>query len=216
MLDYDIRVPDEARDGAALIVLLHGRGSDKDDLMGLAPHLPADAIVVAPRAPFPGAPWGYGPGWAWYQFLGRDRPEPASFSASLERLDGFLTMLPERLPVKLGPLTLGGFSQGGTLSLAYALTRPGRVDSVLNFSGFLADHPAVAATAEAVAGTRVFWGHGTRDPNIPFELALEGRARLEAAGAELESRDYEIGHWIDDQELRDAVAWMGAAARTSG
>jgi phospholipase/carboxylesterase len=216
MLEYDIRVADDVRDGAPLIVLLHGRGSDKDDLMGLAPHMPSDAMVVAPRAPFPGAPWGYGAGWAWYRFLGRDRPEPDSFSTSLERLDVFLATLPDRLPVTPGPLTLGGFSQGGTLSLAYALTRPARVPSVLNFSGFLADHPAVAVTAEAVAGTRIFWGHGTRDPNIPFELALEGRARLEAAGAELESRDYEIGHWIDDQELRDAVSWMGAAARTSG
>jgi predicted esterase len=28
------------------------------------------------------------------------------------------------------------------------------------------------------------------------------------AGAELEARDYPIGHWIDPQELNDAVAWL--------
>lgn len=209
MLDFDRRIPDDARDGAPLIVLLHGRGSDKDDLMGLAPHLPPDALVVAPRAPFPGAPWGYGPGWAWYRYLERDRPEPESFSASLRALDGFLDALPDRLPVRPGMLALGGFSQGGTLSLAYALAHPGRVRAALNFSGFLADHPEVRLTAESVAGTSVFWGHGTDDPSIPFALAVEGRRALDDAGADLEARDYRIGHWIDPQELRDAVDWLG-------
>jgi phospholipase/carboxylesterase len=208
MLDFDQRIPDAVQDGAPLIVLLHGRGSDKDDLMGLAPHLPADAMVVAPRAPFPGAPWGYGPGWAWYRFLGRNRPEPESFSASLQRLDEFLAALPERLPAQPGLLVLGGFSQGGTLSLAYVLTHPGRVPAVLNFSGFLADHPDVRVTEDTLAGTRIFWGHGTEDPNIPFELAREGRKILADAGAELEARDYRIGHWIDPQELNDAHAWL--------
>jgi phospholipase/carboxylesterase len=193
------------RDGAPVIVLLHGRGSNRADLMRLQPHLPAEAIVVAPEAPFPGALWGYGPGSAWYRFLGRNRPDPESFEEAQRALDSFLQALPEHLPVAPAPLVLGGFSQGGTMSLAYALRNPGRVALVLNFSGFLADHPSVAATPATVDGTRIFWGHGTLDTSIPFELAREGRAELAAAGADLESRDYPIGHWIDPAELQDAV-----------
>ncbi len=68
MLEFDHYIPPKVQSGALLIVLLHGRGSDKDDLMGLLPGLPAGAIIVAPRAPFPGAPWGYGPGWACIAF----------------------------------------------------------------------------------------------------------------------------------------------------
>ncbi|HEV2146748.1 MAG TPA: alpha/beta hydrolase-fold protein [Longimicrobiaceae bacterium] len=209
MLHFEHRVPADARDGAPLLVLLHGRGSDERDLMGLVPHLPAGLIVVSPRAPFAGAPWGYGPGWAWYRFLGGTRPEPASFEESQRALGDFLRELPERLPVKPGPLTLGGFSQGGTMSLAHALRDPGTVPAVLNFSGFLADHPSVSATPETVRGTRIFWGHGTDDPAIPWEYARQGRAALEAAGADLEARDYRIGHWIDPQELTDAARWAG-------
>ncbi len=208
MLDFHRVVPGKVQEGAPLIVLLHGRGSDKDDLMGLQPYLPQEAILVAPRAPFPSAPWGYGPGWAWYRFLGEDRPEPESFEQSQRQLGSFLRELPGEIPVTGGPLVLGGFSQGGTMSLAFALRHPGEVDRVLNFSGFLANHPSVRVTAETVRGTRIFWGHGTQDPNIPFELAQEGRARLQAAGADLEARDYAIGHWIDPSELRDAVEWL--------
>jgi len=209
MLHFEKHVPVDARDGAPLLVLLHGRGSDEQDLMGLAPHLPPGLIVVSPRAPFAGAPWGYGSGWAWYRFLGEDRPEPESFEESQRALGDFLRELPGHLPVAPGPLTLGGFSQGGTMSLAHALRNPGAVPGVLNFSGFLAAHPSVAATPETVKGTRIFWGHGTQDPAIPFALARRGREALRAASADLEARDYPIGHWIDPRELADAVRWAG-------
>ncbi|MEA2515414.1 MAG: phospholipase/carboxylesterase [Thermomicrobiales bacterium] len=208
MLQYDQHIPRDAKDGAPLIVLLHGRGSHKGDLMGLQPALPRNAIVVTPQAPFPGAPWGYGDGWAWYRFLGGTTPEPESFEASQQALASFLEDLPSKLPVRPGPLVLGGFSQGATTSLAQALRRPGEVDGVLIFSGFLALHPSVSATPETVDGTRYFWGHGTQDPAIPFAHARTGRAALQAAGADLETHDYPIGHWIEPTELRDATNWL--------
>jgi phospholipase/carboxylesterase len=205
---YELWVPEGAEDGALLFVLLHGRGSDRHDLMALRPHLPTGAIVVTPEAPFPGAPWGYGPGWAWYRFLGGDLPEPESFEEGQQTLAVFLRELPNLLPVRPGPLVLGGFSQGGTMSLAHALRHPGTVPMVWNLSGFLPAHPSVEVTSETVRGTRIFWGHGTQDPAIPFAMAREGWERLEAAGADLEARSYPIGHWIAPDELRDAVAWV--------
>ena len=208
MLTYVERVPEGAADGALTIVLLHGRGSHEGDLMGLTPGLPSDAVVVAPRAPFPGGPWGYGAGWAWYRYIGGATPEPGSFEASQRELGELLDALPRLLPVRPGPIVLGGFSQGGTMSVAHALRRPGHVPMVVNFSGFLADHPTVEATPRTVAGTRFFWGHGRQDPAIPFALAEVGRGALRDAGADLTARDYDIGHWISPDELEDVSAWI--------
>lgn len=201
-------IPDGVQDGAPLVVLLHGRGSDRFDLAGLAPLIAPGAIVVTPQAPHSGTPWGYGPGWAWYRFMGRNRPESESFEASQEALGGFITEIRTKLPVRTGPLVLGGFSQGGVMSMAYALRNPGAVPLVMNFSGFLADHPSVRPTAESVPGTRFWWGHGTLDPQIPFDLAREGRGFLGAAGADLTARDYAIGHGISPDEVRDAREWL--------
>jgi phospholipase/carboxylesterase len=214
-LKYEVDLPPSPTDGAPLIVLLHGRGSDRFDLLGLRRGLPAEAILVAPQAPFPGAEWGYGGGWAWYRYIGDDRPEPESFEASQRQLEEFLTKVPGRLPVQPGPLVLGGFSQGGTMSLAHALRRPGEIPAVLNFSGFLARHPSVEATEESVRGTRIFWGHGTGDPAIPLDMAERGRAALQSAGADLTARDYAIGHWIDPGELAEAEAWLREGWQTS-
>jgi phospholipase/carboxylesterase len=208
MLRYDQYVPANVTDGAPLFVLLHGRGSHKGDMISLQPHLLPEAMVVSPEAPFPGAAWGYGPGWAWYRFTGHNRPEPESFTESQQQLHSFLAELPGALPVKPGPIILGGFSQGGVMSLAYALRHPGQVPFVVNFSGFLADHPSVHATTETVKGTRIFWGHGLQDPMIPFDLALEGREQLRQAGADLTARDYPMGHSIEGTELQDVVSWL--------
>jgi phospholipase/carboxylesterase len=211
LLAHEIANSEAAIDGGRVLLLLHGRGADRHDLLGLSKRLPADWVLVAPEAPFPAAPWGYGPGWAWYRFLGGNRPEPESFSQSLDQLHEFIAALPKTLGIEPRTIAVGGFSQGGTLSMACALDRPA-VPLVLNFSGFLADHPRVRATTETVQGTRFFWGHGTGDPNIPFTLAREGRAQLLAAGAQLEARDYPIGHWIDPTELADANVWLAAQA----
>ncbi|MBW3655867.1 MAG: hypothetical protein KY444_07150, partial [Gemmatimonadetes bacterium] len=148
------------------------------------------------------------PGWAWYRFMGGTLPEPQSFEASQQALTEFLGEIPSRLPVRTGPLVLGGFSQGGTMSLAYALRNPGAVPMVMNLSGFFAQHPTVSATPDTVRGTRFFWGHGTMDPAIPFEMAIEGRAALRAAGADLEARDYAMAHGISPEEAGDVKAWI--------
>ncbi|HYH78464.1 MAG TPA: dienelactone hydrolase family protein [Longimicrobium sp.] len=211
MLKYEQYIPPDAPDGTPLVVLLHGRGSDRFDLLGLAPVLAPNAVVVTPEAPWPGMPWGYGPGSAWYRFLGRNVPEPDSFERSQVDLAAFLGEIRGALPVRTGPLVLGGFSQGGAMSMAYALRNPGAAPIVLNFSGFLADHPTVRATPQSVAGTRIFWGHGTMDPSIPFDLAVEGRALLREAGADLTALDYPIGHGIAPDEAEAARQWIDAA-----
>lgn len=196
---------------APVLVLLHGRGSDERDLFPIGRELHSDATIVSLRAPFEAAPWGYGPGWAWYRFVGGTTPEPDSFIAGQQALDGFFQELPARLgrDVAAGDLILGGFSQGGTSSLAYALRHPGAVRGVLVFSGFLATHPSVEATPERVGTTPIWWGHGTADAAIPYADAEVGQRALRAAGANLTAVSYPgMGHSISLPELKAAREWL--------
>jgi len=205
-LDYLVHRADTAGDGSPVVVLLHGRGSHKGDLMGLQPMLPASWTVVTPEAPFPSSAWGYGAGSAWYRYVEDDRVVPETLEQSLTKLDRFLADLPDVLGFQPGRLVLGGFSQGGTTSLAYALSRPASVASVLVFSGFLVADAVLDESGKAPPVTPVFWGHGVADEAIPITIAQKGRERLRRAGARLVAEDYGIGHWIVAEEVADAVA----------
>ncbi len=211
MLTFQIQLPAHLPEPAPLVVLLHGRGADESDMLGLAPYLPG-CMIAAVRAPFPAAPWGYGSGFAWYRYLGGVRPDPQHLRQAVSSLDEVLAALPAALPAPPSSLILGGFSQGGTVSLAYALQHPGRVQVVLNLSGFLPDHPDVQVTPASVANTTFYWPHGLHDPAIPHTLAVQGRAALLAAGACVAAPDYAIGHAIVREELEDIAELVKAVS----
>jgi len=211
-LRFEVEGAVGAEDGALVVVLLHGRGADRHDLRGLQQALPPGTVLVTPEAPHAGSPWGYGPGWAWYRYVAEDRVVPETLVHSLAALEGFLKDLPQHLGFSPGRVILGGFSQGGTTSLAYALTRPGSVAGVVMLSGFLVDAPeTVPVSASALEGVPLFWGHGTHDPAIPYLLGVRGRTTLLELGADLTARDYPMGHQISPQEMLDLSEWMAGA-----
>ncbi len=214
-LDYAAHIPEDASDGDPLLVLLHGRGSSEKDLLALAPMLPRRTVLVAPRAPYPAAPWGYGPGWAWYRYVSEDRVVDDTLAHSLQALDELMIRLHGELPIRSDMTVLGGFSQGGTTSLAWGLTRPGRLDGVANFSGFLVISPIVGVSGESVADLPIFWGHGKRDPMIPFALAERGRTTLREVGADLEMADHAGGHQITNEEIAAFGRWMSGLSGRS-
>lgn len=230
MLHYDRYDGTAKAHGAALTaVLLHGRGADENDLTGLRRALPSNWTLIFPRAPFSGAQWGYGGGYAWYQYLGSNRPEPGSYSTSLSAVGELLDTLPDATGNPIEQTLLGGFSQGGTLSLGYAIaSRAGALPGsppeagttgessaatrtvprrIANLSGFLPDHPAVRVSPGSVEGTRFFWAHGRMDPAIPYAMATEGRSALRNAGADLTTFDEPGGHWIEPDVVDALVSW---------
>jgi predicted esterase len=56
----------------------------------------------------------------------------------------------------------------------------------------------------------VFWGHGTADNNVPYALAVSGRAMLVAAGAMVTAFDHSSGHTITRDELVETERWIAA------
>jgi phospholipase/carboxylesterase len=206
---FETAFPPQPREGAPVAVLLHGRGADRYDLLELARNLPEGTLVVTPQAPFSGTEWGYGGGWAWYRYLSGDHVVTETLVQSLDLLDRFMDTLADRLPVSPGPVFVGGFSQGGTLSLAWALRRAARGETpppILNLSGFLVDDAEVSR--EGASRIRIFWGHGIQDPAIPHALGRKGRVALELGGAQVVAMDHRGGHWVDPEEMAAAVRWM--------
>src|SRR5260370_30315445 len=100
------------------LVLLHGRGANEDDLLGLAEYLDDRLLLISPRAPFP---FQFGGGYAWYDVEDIGRPEPVMFAESYRKLMQFLSDVVAGYPVDPATLLVCGFSMGTMMAYSAAL-----------------------------------------------------------------------------------------------
>src|SRR5215208_3571690 len=76
----------EAQARYPTILALHGRGSNEEDLIGLAQHLPQGLLWISPRAPLVLGPGSY----EWYRVQVIGKPDPDQVLAALETIDHFI------------------------------------------------------------------------------------------------------------------------------
>ena len=203
-----------AGEPAGLLVLHHGRGSDEQDLLGLADVLDRERRlhIVTPRAPLqlPGSP-----GYHWYVVPRVGYPDPTTFHAAYAKLAALHDELWERTGIGPDRTVLGGFSMGSVMSYSLGLgpDRPGPA-GILAFSGFIPTvegwHPGLA-TRES---TRVFIAHGRRDPVMSIDFAHRARELLEGAGLPVAYHESDAAHHIDPAHLEPARGWLAESLTT--
>lgn len=182
-----------------LLVLLHGRGANEEDLFGLAPLLPAGPVVASLRALH-----AEGPGFSWVPprppgvFEPAEEAVAAATGAVIDWLDG---LGPH------GPVALLGFSQGGAMSLQLLRERPADYRCAVVLSGFVFDGEQPGDAALAARRPPVFWGRGTHDEVIE-EHRIARTAAFLADHATVEEHTYPTGHSVTPSEVRDIGAFL--------
>jgi phospholipase/carboxylesterase len=200
--------PARAAEPAGLLVLHHGRGSDEQDLIGLAPVLdPEERLhVVAPRAPLrvPGSP-----GFHWYLVPRVGYPDPDSFRAASRELAALHDEVWKRTGIGPDRTVLGGFSMGTVMSYALGLgsDRPAPA-GILAFSGFVPTVDGWEPDLSDRTSTRVFIAHGANDPVIGPQFARRAHEVLAAHGFQVDYRESNAMHSIDPADVPRAVAWL--------
>ena len=194
-----------------LLVLHHGRGSDEQDLIGLAPVLdPEQRLhVVAPRAPLR---LGGSPGYHWYLVPRVGYPDPDSFHAAYRELASFHDELWERTGIGPERTVLGGFSMGTVMSYALGLggDRPAPA-GILAVSGFIPTVVGWQPSLEDRTDTRILIAHGRNDPVIPVTFARRARDLLDPAGLAVDYGESDAAHNVDPGDIPRIVAWLDEA-----
>ena len=198
MLDGPRLGPAEGTPVTALVILLHGYGSNGDDLIPLAIDwrgaLPG-AAFVAPDAPepCPGAPDGY----QWWGITSLDRTAlTAGVARAAPVLDAFIDAELARHNLTEDRLALVGFSQGTMMALHVGPRRARRLAGIVGYSGMLADQADLAASTQTKPPVLLI--HGDADDMVPLVAMYEAEAALTREGFAVETHvSRGLGHGID-------------------
>ena len=181
-----------------IVVLVHGYGSNADDLLQLVlswqTALP-DTVFVAPNGfePCPGAPGCY-QWWGLKTFTLEEGAAGVRRAASI--LDAFIDEQLARFDLTEQRLALVGFSQGTVLALQTAPRRRKPIAGVVGYSGMVAD--PVDLTVNLRTRPSVLLVHGDADRVIPIAAFHKTTKTLAGLGFDLTTHiSPGLGHSID-------------------
>jgi phospholipase/carboxylesterase len=194
------------------LILLHGRGADEEDLLGLSPYLDRRFMITGVRAPHP---FPYSGGFTWYEVGEVGTPDPVMFKSSYEKLSSFINGFIEQYPVDKKQVYLLGFSMGTVMAYALALTQPSLFRGVVANSGYLAEDTHLTYLWNQLSNVEFFVVHGSQDPVIPVQMARRAKELLEAGRAHFEYKEYPMAHQIGEESLQDFSLWLTRRLNTT-
>ena len=198
------------RDGVdRLLFLMHGYTAEQHHLASYVPLVDPDErfTAIAPRGPLT-MPDGDGAGW-WSIDLETFEQDLTQFVPSLETLEAFIADEAAAAGVPLERVVLGGFSQGGYLSLALA-GKPGapRYAGVWAICCGVPKAPGLEVDLSGGEGRPALFQWGNRDVFIGPDQPKEVIATLEAGGWDLRHHEYDMAHSQTIEMMIDAREWL--------
>lgn len=185
------------------VVMLHGRFGNEKVMWVFQRTIPAHWLVLAPRA-IKADPRG---GFTWTVDDGNPWPSLAAFNEAVTAVANFLHALPAVYEGDPQKTYLMGFSQGAAVAYATAMRHPGLVQGVAGLVGFI-PQDCDTHNLSALRDLPIFMAVGKKDPLIPYEKALNCAQMLREAGAALEYQEYDTGHKLNAQGMRDLAKWL--------
>ena len=209
ILKHIVREPKVKTENPSLVLMLHGYGSNEQDLFSFANKLPDELLVVSAQAPMS---LGFG-AYAWYTInidvngiKYSDIPEAIK---AREMISQFIDELQEAYSFNPKKSFLMGFSQGTILSYAVALSYPKKIQNIVAMSGYINDDIVVLPShVERLKNLNIFCSHGTEDTVIPIDLARNTSKKLKSLAVQHAYNEYYEAHGISLENFSDMLVWI--------
>ena len=135
------------------------------------------------------------------QLTRREYIDVDSSLSSLEKL------IAEEAP--LGPLVVGGFSQGGAMAQELLqLPVADRIEGVVCMATRLVRPMELRLRLEELGSKRLFWMHGEKDVRVPIEDGWAVAHLFETAGWAVELVEHQKGHMIPIEHHDALKEWL--------
>ena len=207
MLSYKIRKASTAKAPKRCIILLHGYGSNADDLFSFANYLPHQVTVISLEAPLD-TPFG---GKAWYSIhFDATQDKWSNLEEAKKSLDAITQQLEYFInEYDLNPkdISLMGFSQGAILSWSLLLDHPQKFRRAICMSGYI-NTQLLEKPLNEYQNILAYASHGTNDPTVPYEWAESSIGELRINNSKTEFNAYPDGHNVSPENFKDLLEWI--------
>ncbi|MGG6266707.1 alpha/beta hydrolase [Leptolyngbya sp. AN03gr2] len=199
-----IAIPAKSETPKASIVMLHGWGANAQDVAFLCSLLDLpDVQFFLPDAPFP-HPYSV-EGKMWYDLSNAnfqtDFTQQSDLQTSRRELTDWLNSLEQQTGVPLSRTILGGFSQGGAMTLDVGLSLP--LAGLMILSGY--QHGALRPGAKI---SPILMVHGRQDQVVPLAAAHRAKANLKKLETSIDYHEFDIGHEISPLVLNEVYKFV--------
>lgn len=165
------------------LILLHGRGANAQDILGLASHLNvADFALLAPQAT--------NHTWYPYSFMVKPEQNEPWLSSALDLLKGMVDDIVQQ-GIATEHIYFLGFSQGACLTLEFVTRHATKYGGVAAFTGGLIGDKIIHEHYSGdFNGTPIFIGTGNPDPHVTIERVKESVDLIEKMNASVHLEVY--------------------------
>lgn len=190
------------------ILALHGWGANAMDLLGLAPYLAeGQFLVLCPQGRIE-VPLGPMVGYGWFPLTMGGSADPDELERGVDDARRFLDAAEQRYPIDRKKVVVLGFSQGGVIAYAMALSDPQRFAGLIALSSWLPEPIAQALPAASREQLSTLVHHGATDDLIEIERARESVERLRGLRVPVAYREFDMGHQISAESIADLSGWL--------
>ncbi len=192
-----------------VIIMLHGYGSDENDLFSFASELPSKYAVISLKAPYPMQPYGN----AWYAIhfdnIDGKWSDDSQAIESRDKVANCIDEIIEKYKIDEENITLLGFSQGTILSFSVALSYPQKVKNIIGLSGYI--NEAIFKDNyrnNDFKNLSIYSSHGSVDQVIPVDWARKTKPFLKELDINCDYSEFPIGHGVSPQNFWDFKTWL--------
>ena len=208
-LEYLVRDPKISIENPPLLILLHGYGSNEQDLFSFAEELPDELLIISAQAPLP---MGFG-SYAWYTIHfdntdGKFSDIPQAIKAR-DTIATFIDEIKQHYKVDTDKTFLLGFSQGTILSYAVALNYPEKIHYVIALSGYINEELlSTNLNADKYTNLDFFISHGSVDQVLPVDWGRKAKPFLDNLNIKNSYQEYPVGHGVAPQNFHAFKTWI--------
>ncbi|HWZ23529.1 MAG TPA: hypothetical protein VNW06_12790 [Cytophagaceae bacterium] len=203
-----VRLPKLESENPPLLILLHGFGSNEQDLFSFADKLPDRFLVISLRGPYTIGKDSY----AWFHVdfsKGKPVAELDEASKSSLLILQFIEQLKTQKKFDNKQIYLCGFSQGAIMSYSIGLTNPDKIKGILTMSGRILENiKSYVKVTDKLKELKIFITHGTKDNVLVIEYARESYAYLKQLGLNPTYKEYNEEHTISNAMFADMIEWL--------